>query len=207
MHCNYDMYPQYWTPSIGGIFMKYSYEYKLMCIDLYRHGKWPDTPERIKESGFHHTIRNWARIEEACGTEALRHKQQNKVWTPEEKYELVAKVLAGASYKSTAFNAGIVDSMLRQWVKEYTMRGYEGLAAQRKGRPSKEPNMKKKTTPQELTPSEREDMVRMKAENEYLKAEIAVIKKEMTLRYARWDEQLKVKKQRSSKNFTKKDTD
>lgn len=37
--------------------------------------------------------------------------------------------------------------------------------------------MKKKTTPQELTPSEREDMVRMKAENEYLKAEIAVIKR------------------------------
>lgn len=22
------MYPQYWTPGIGGIFMKYSYEYK-----------------------------------------------------------------------------------------------------------------------------------------------------------------------------------
>ena len=27
------MYPQYWTPSIGGIFMKYSYEFKLMCVD------------------------------------------------------------------------------------------------------------------------------------------------------------------------------
>ena len=43
-----DMYPQYWTPSIGGIFMKYSYEFKLMCVDMYRQGKWPDTPK----SGF-----------------------------------------------------------------------------------------------------------------------------------------------------------
>ena len=23
-----DMYPQYWTPGIGGIFMRYSYEYR-----------------------------------------------------------------------------------------------------------------------------------------------------------------------------------
>ena len=29
MHKKSDMYPQYWTPSIGGIcIMKYSYEYK-----------------------------------------------------------------------------------------------------------------------------------------------------------------------------------
>ena len=26
----YDMYPQYWTSGIGGIFMRYSYEYKKM---------------------------------------------------------------------------------------------------------------------------------------------------------------------------------
>lgn len=187
--------------------MKYSNEYKLMCIDLYRQGRWPETPEGIKERGFHITIRKWVRIEEACGTEALRHKQQNKVWTPEEKYELVAKVLGGASCKSTAVNAGITDSVLHQWIRVYTIKGYEGLTAQRKGRPPKEPDMNKKTLPKELTPSEREEMVRMKAENEYLKAEIAAIKKEMSLRYARWDEQLKAKKQRSSKNSTKKDTD
>ena len=187
--------------------MKYSYEYKLMCIDLYRQGKWPETPEGIKEDSFHSTIRKWVRIEEACGSESLRHKEQNKVWTPEEKYELVAKVLAGASYKSTAINAGIPHGMLRQWVKTYTIKGYEGLAAQRKGRPPKEPDMKKKTIPQELSPSEREEMVRMKAEIEHLKAENAAIKKEMSLRYERWDEQLKAKRRRSSKSSTKKGTD
>ena len=30
------MYPQYWTPGIGGIcIMKYSYEYKKQCVELY----------------------------------------------------------------------------------------------------------------------------------------------------------------------------
>ena len=101
--------------------MKYSYEYKVMSIEIYRQGKWPETPEGDKEKPFHNTVRKWVRIEEACGTEALRHKEQNKVWTPDEKYELVAKVLAGASNKSTAFNAGILEEMLCRWVKTYTI--------------------------------------------------------------------------------------
>ena len=35
-----DMYPLYWTPSKEGIFMRYSHEYKLECIELYRKGIW-----------------------------------------------------------------------------------------------------------------------------------------------------------------------
>ena len=70
--------------------MKYSYEYKVMSIEIYRQGKWPETVKGDKEKPFHNTIRKRVRIEEACGTEALRHKEQNKVWTPDEKYELVA---------------------------------------------------------------------------------------------------------------------
>ena len=58
------MYPQYWTPSIGGIFMRYSYEFKLMCVDLYQQGKWPDTPAGVKEKTLHDMIRMWVRQEE-----------------------------------------------------------------------------------------------------------------------------------------------
>ena len=65
--------------------------------------------------------------------------------------------------------------------------------------------MKKKIEPTELTPSEREEMIRLKAENERLRAENAVIKKEIALREERWAAQLKAKKQRSSKNSVKKD--
>ena len=36
--------------------------------------------------------------------------------------------------------------------------------------------MKKKAVPAELTPSERDELIRLRAENEYLKAENEVIK-------------------------------
>ena len=187
--------------------MRYSYECKKKCIELYRQGKWAETPEGIKEICFHKMIRMWARTEEACGPEALQHKNQNKVWTTEEKYGLVVKVLAGVSVSETAITAGINKGLLYQWVRCYKMKGYQGLAAQRKGRPPKEPDMKKNAVPAELTPSEREEMIRLRVENERLRAEIAVVKKEIALREERCAAQLKAKKLHSSKNSAKKGTD
>ena len=66
--------------------------------------------------------------------------------------------------------------------------------------------MEKKIVPAELTPSEREEMIRLRAENEYLRAENEVIKKEIALRAERCAARLKAKKLRSSKNSEKKDT-
>ena len=71
--------------------MRYSYEYKRMCVELYQQGKWPEIPTGISEHSFRVTIQKWARIEKACGSEALRHKNQNKVWTAEEKIRLRAE--------------------------------------------------------------------------------------------------------------------
>ena len=162
-------------------------------------------PEGVKEKNFRNMIQIWARTEESCGVEALRHKNQNKVWTAEEKYELVAKVLAGESNRTTAIAAGIDKGLLYSWVRCYKMKGYQGLVAQRQGRPPKEPDMKKKIEPTELTLSEREEMIRLRAENERLRVEIAVVKKEIALREERCAAQLKAKKLRSSKSSTKKD--
>lgn len=187
--------------------MRYSYEYKKMCVEMYRQGKWVETPDGVSTDRFHHAVVEWHRLEKACGPEALQHKSHNKVWTAEEKYELVARVLAGASITETAVIAGINKGLLYSWVKCYTMKGYQGLAEQRKGRPPREPDMKKKIVPAELTPSEREEMIRLRAENERLRAEIAVVKKEIALREERCAAQLKAKKLRSSKNFVKKGTD
>ena len=185
--------------------MKYSNEYKIMSIALYRQGKWPETPDGIGQEDFRKMIRRWVRKEELCGMEAIFHRKNNRVWSAEEKYELVAKVLAGGSCNSVAIHEGIEISMLRRWVKTYKLKGYEGLAAQRKGRPPKEPEMKKKTIPAELTPSEREELIQLKAEVAYLRAENEVIKKEIALREEKRAAQLKARKQRLSKNFAKKD--
>ena len=56
-----------------GILMRYSHEFKLMCIEMYRQGIWPVTPDGIKEENFHKTIRTWSRIEMYNGADALKH--------------------------------------------------------------------------------------------------------------------------------------
>ena len=47
---------------------------------------------------------------------------------------------------------------------------YNGLVDMKKGRPPKEPQMKKNVNPAPLTESEREELIRLRAENEYIKA-------------------------------------
>ena len=188
-----------------GIFMRYSYEYKRNCIELYRQGKWPETPKGIKERNFRIMIGRWVRIEKYQGPEALRHKNFNKIWTPEEKLELISQVLAGKSNQEVALSAGISGGMLYQWVQKYKSKGYNGLVDMKKGRPPKEPQMKKNVQPAPLTESEREELIRLRAENEYIKAENEVIKKRIALRQEKEAARLKAKKQRSSKNSVKKD--
>ena len=192
--------------SRGGFSMRYSYEFKRHCVELYRQGRWPETPEGINQRGFRNKVLEWSRIEDSCGPEALRHKNRNKAWTAEERYELVAQVIAGKSNKEVALANGISDGMLYQWVRKYKALGYNGLINMKKGRPSKEPKMRKNDVPAKLTESEREELIRLRAEIEYIKAENEVIKKEIALREEKEAARLKAKKQRSLKNSVTKDT-
>jgi len=188
--------------------MRYTLEYKLKCIEMYRQGIWPETPNGIKKKNFQNLIRKWKRIEEQKGLTALHHKAQRKRWTPKERFELVSQVLAGTSILEIACNAGIDSGQLCQWVKKYKANGYDGLVNFPMGRPRKNPVMKKthkNTKP--LTEEEREELIRLRTENEYLKTENEVIKKSMALRHAEWDRQLKAKKQKSSRNSEEKDSD
>ena len=168
--------------------MRYSYEYKRNCVELYRQGKWPETPNGITAHNFRIMIGRWARIEKCQGSEVLRHKNFNKLWTPEEKLELISQVLAGKSNQEVAFSAGINSGMLYQWVQKYKSKGYNGLV-----------------NPAPLTESEREELIRLRAENEYIKAENEVIKKRIALRQEKEAARLKAKKQQSSSDFVKKD--
>ena len=187
--------------------MRYSYEFKKNAVELYRQGRWIETPEGVTQSSFRRKIREWHRRESAQGPESYKHKNQNRNWTPEDKLELVSKVIAGNSITSVAFDAGINDGMLYQWVRKYKILGYNGLINQKKGRKSKTTNMKKVNynNPRKINESEYEELVRLRAENEYIKAEIEVIKKEIALREEKEAAQLKAKKQQSSKNSGKRD--
>ena len=62
--------------------MRYSYEFKRKCVELFHQGKWPETPDGIKEHNFRIMIKRWVRLEDAQGPEVLNHKNANKKWTP-----------------------------------------------------------------------------------------------------------------------------
>ena len=191
-----------------GIFMKYSYEFKKECVQLYREGRWADTPEGVKEKRFHDTIKEWFKLEEKHGPEILKHGN-NIEWTTDEKLEVVSKVLAGNTIGSVAIETGINRGQLYSWVNKYKIYGYNGLVNKKKGRKPKNTTMKKTNIHEakKLNESEREELIRLRAENEYIKAENEIIKKEIALREKNYAAQLKAKKQRLSKNLKKKDTD
>ena len=185
--------------------MRYTYEFKGKCIELYKQGVLPEIPKGITEEGFKGMIRRWIRQDTVNGYEGLQPKRHNRKWQPEEKLELVQKVLCGNSNESIATKAGIEPAQLYKWVRKYKLFGYNGLIDKKRGRkPKEESKMKKSTNPRPLNESEREELIRLRAEIEYIKAENEVIKKEIALREEKWAAQLKAKKQRSSKNSGKK---
>ena len=202
-----DMYPLYWTRSKGGIFMRYSYEFKKKAIELFYQGEWPETPNGVSPHSFHEQIRYWAKQEELHGPDINKFYGVKKNWSTEDKYELVCQVLAGESLRSVAIVAGINSGLLYQWVHKYKTLGYNGLINKPKGRRPKDSDMKvtKNISPRQLNESEYEELIRLRAENAYIKAENEVIKKEIALREEKEAARLKAKKQRLSKHSESKD--
>ena len=185
--------------------MKYDYSFKMNCVELYKSGRWAETPIGIGQKNFRKRIVVWAKIAELHGFDALRHPSTCTMRTAEERYALVARVLAGESQKSVEISVGISSGVLSKWVKCYKIYGYDGLKM-KKGRPCKEKTMKKDNLPTELNPSEREELIRLRIETQYLRTENEAIKKLIALRQKKAAAQLKAKKQQLSKNLEKKDT-
>jgi len=182
--------------------MRYSYEFKKECVELYKQGKWMEPPEGVTQEAFRKKIRYWVRLVDFHGEEILKHKEQDKKWSAEEKFKWVSKVLAGNSCKSVAIEAGISDGQLNNWVNKYKDFGYNSLEIKKRGR-NPEMNDKNENTnidPKPLNESEREELIRLREEVRYLKTERAVEKKLQALRMEKYAAYLKAKKQQSSEN-------
>lgn len=186
--------------------MKYDYAFKSNAVEMYRSGQWISTPEGIGQKNFRKRIVQWSRIADIYGMDYLRHPTTCKERTAEYRYGLVARVLAGESQKSVAISAGIDSGLLSKWVQTYKINGYEGLNLKKGRRSTKDMPMKKESKPADLTPSEREELIRLRAETEYLRTENEAIKKLIALRHEKEAALLKAKKQQSLKNSEKKDT-
>ena len=174
--------------------MKYSWEFKLDCVDKYKNGEYIPTPGMTKSrrDNFLKQVRVWAKAYEDLGVDGLRHSPTNRDWTPEERFALVAKVLAGNSIKSVAKDAHVDSGQLFKWVRRYDERGMEGLQC-RKGRPSMKEKKAKKAR---LSPSEREELKLLRERNEYLEMENEYLKKLDALVSEREAAEAKAKKRR-----------
>ena len=177
--------------------MKYSWEFKLECVDKYKNGEYIATPgkTRNQRTAFLHQVNEWAKNYNDLGINGLKHSSTNKIWTPEKRFELVAKVLAGNSINSVVKNAHIDKGQLYQWVRKYNEKGMDGLQC-KKGRPTKQLVMKKKNKKTKLSISEQEELKLLRERNEYLEMENEYLKKLDALVSKREAAEAKAKKQK-----------
>lgn len=104
--------------------------------------------------------------------EEMLIKRKNNYYTPTLKLEIINEVLLeGKSINSTALKYGLPSAgILSNWISKFKENGYNILEKQ-KGRPSKMPKNKNNEN-KKLTRLEQ-----LERENEYLRAENAVLKK------------------------------
>ena len=180
--------------------MKYTLEFKLDCVDKYKKGIHIDTTEKTKSQRdtFMRHVKEWVQNYDDLGIDGLKHSNKNKEWTSQERFALVAQVLAGNSLTMTAKKAHIDSGLLYQWVKRYREKGLDGLEL-RKGRKPKIPSMPKKKNIK-LAPSEREELIFLRARVKYVELENDYIKKLDALVTKREAAHPKAKKQKLSNN-------
>ncbi|EPI58897.1 hypothetical protein HMPREF1579_01074 [Gardnerella vaginalis JCP8066] len=123
----------------------------------------------------------WSCLAEAKGFEVLKPHTKYKYWDPAEELCLVNQVLAGKNMNQVAIENGLVISQVKRCVQIYEAEGYIGLVKHTRKKPVKEPRMnsKNRKNVNPLTMSEREELKFLREENEYLKAENAIIKNSM----------------------------
>ena len=166
--------------------MKLSLEEKIEYILQYNRGAIIKTPDGAKcRDSFMSSLHRWAERYNEEGEAGLR-RRKNKTCTEEEKKAIVRRIQSGERNIDIAKATGISPGAIANWCRKYSVADENQV----KCNTEEDTDMpeKKKTEPAETA---EQKIKRLEAENERLRAEIAVVKKSIALKV------MKAKQQRN----------
>ena len=158
--------------------MKLTLEDKIKIIELRKQGiGYKKIAKQFKVRNS--VINNIWYVYKLHGLEGIKHPPKNKKYSAELKIEIIKRVFQGEPKIRLAAEYNLPGpGTIFLWMKKYEELGYNGLEGKR-GRPRGRPNImineEKKNTP--LTNEEREELIRLRKEKEYLEMENAYLKK------------------------------
>lgn len=157
---------------------KITYEEKLKIVKENQEGYGREYLSK-KHGISEHTIQNWIQSYEILGEEGLKKSMTNNPYSGEFKLSVLEyRQINGLSYQETAKHFKIKQpSTIAGWQRQYKEKGFDGLCA-KKERPRKagDSNMTKDKE-NNLTPSEKEELIKLRQENLYLRARLEYEKK------------------------------